>query len=185
MRASTNRDRIRCFKCRKYNHFTKDCPHSETEREPEQIQQMYNLDENQIALKVLVADTYKIRWHYRSLKLIKGKNGTTTFFTLNTKIDGPVKCAKDKEIFCLTKDHARHIYKKVKLECVANVDTIKQEIEEDKLYRDNINDDAVNPYHNMIINNIDRENVITSQMEQWPILSNTVNCVQYEKNPKN
>ena len=25
-RASTNRDSIRCFKCRGYNHFAKDCP---------------------------------------------------------------------------------------------------------------------------------------------------------------
>ena len=36
----------------------------------------------------------------------------------------------------------------------------------------------------MIINNIDRENVITSQMEQWLILSNVVNYVQYNRNPK-
>ena len=25
-KASTNRDRIRCFKCREYNHFVRDCP---------------------------------------------------------------------------------------------------------------------------------------------------------------
>ena len=30
----------------------------QTEKEPEQIQQMYNLDEEQTALKVLVTDTY-------------------------------------------------------------------------------------------------------------------------------
>ena len=58
MRASTKRDRIRCFKCRENYHFAEDCPNSETEREPKQIQQMYNLDENQTVLKVLVADTY-------------------------------------------------------------------------------------------------------------------------------
>ena len=58
MRASTTRDRIRHFKCRECDHFTKDCQNSETEREPEQIQQMYNLDRNQKALKVLAADTY-------------------------------------------------------------------------------------------------------------------------------
>ena len=52
-RASTNRDRIRCFKCREYDHFAKDFPNSQTEKEPEQIQQMYNLDEDQRALQVL------------------------------------------------------------------------------------------------------------------------------------
>ena len=32
---------------------------------------------------------------------------------------------------------------------------------------------------------IDKENVITSQMEQWSILSNVVNYVQHGRNPKN
>ena len=40
------------FKCREYGPFTKDCPKSQIEREPEQIQQMYNLDEEQTVLKL-------------------------------------------------------------------------------------------------------------------------------------
>ena len=32
-RVSTNRDRIRCYKCREYDHFMKDCPTSKEERE--------------------------------------------------------------------------------------------------------------------------------------------------------
>ena len=32
-RASTNRDRIRCYACRKYEHFVRDCPNSREERE--------------------------------------------------------------------------------------------------------------------------------------------------------
>ena len=53
------------------------------------------------------------------------------------------------------------IYKKVELEGIVNVDTIKQGIEEDTISKDNIDDEEeVNPYHNIIINNIDRENVI-------------------------
>ena len=74
------------------------------------------------------------------------------------------------ETTCLTNDQARHIYKKVELEGVVNIDTIKQEIEEDKLGKDNIDDDEIKPYHNIIINIIDKENIITSQMEQWSIL---------------
>ena len=38
--------------------LTKDCPNLEIEKEPEQIQQMYNLDEEQTALKVLATDTH-------------------------------------------------------------------------------------------------------------------------------
>ena len=26
LRASTNRDRVRCFKCREYDHFANECP---------------------------------------------------------------------------------------------------------------------------------------------------------------
>ena len=52
-------DRIRCYKCREYNHFAKDCTTMNREgRETEQIQQMFNLDEEQIALKKLAIDTY-------------------------------------------------------------------------------------------------------------------------------
>ena len=45
------------------------------------------------------------------------------------------------------------------------------------------NEKEVNPYCNIIINDFDRENVIASQMEQWSILSNVVNYVQYDRNP--
>ena len=73
-------------------------------------------------------------------------------------------------------EQAGHIYKKVELEGIVNVDTIKEEIGEDKLSKDNIVDEEeVNPHHNMVVNNIDRGNVITSQMEQCSILSNIVN----------
>ena len=84
---------------------------------------------------------------------------------------------------CLTKDQTRHISKKVESEDILNVGTIKQETEEDKLRKDNI-DDEVNLYHNIIINNIDKEKAKTSQMEWWSICSYVVNYVQYERNPK-
>ena len=73
--------------------------------------------------------------------------------------------------------------KKVELEGIVNVDTIKQEKEEDKLSKDNIDDDKINPYHNIIIKNTDKESIITSQMDQWSILSNVVNYIQYDRNP--
>ena len=51
---STNRDRIRCFKCMEYDHFAKDCLNiSDTEKEKsQQIQQMVNLEEDKTVLKV-------------------------------------------------------------------------------------------------------------------------------------
>ena len=46
-RASTNRDRIRCYNCREYNHFARDCPASGEERDLDQLQQMLNLEEGE------------------------------------------------------------------------------------------------------------------------------------------
>ena len=52
-----NRDRIRCYKCREYDHFTKDYPTSRKERELEQFQQMLNLEDEQTSLKSVVTNT--------------------------------------------------------------------------------------------------------------------------------
>ena len=46
-RASTNRDRIRCYNCREYDHFVRDCPTSREERDLEQLWHMLNLEEEE------------------------------------------------------------------------------------------------------------------------------------------
>ena len=51
------RDRIRYYKCREYDHFTKNCPTSREEKEIEQLQQMLNLEDEQTSLKSLVTNT--------------------------------------------------------------------------------------------------------------------------------
>ena len=45
-RASTNRDRIRCYACREYDHFVRDCPNFREERDLEQLQHMLNMEEH-------------------------------------------------------------------------------------------------------------------------------------------
>ena len=44
-KISTYRDRIRCYTCREYDHFARDCPNSREERNLEQLQQMLNMEE--------------------------------------------------------------------------------------------------------------------------------------------
>ena len=58
LKASANKDRIRCYKCSEYDHFSKDCQALKVEKEAEQIQQMYNMDEKQTTLKTLATGTY-------------------------------------------------------------------------------------------------------------------------------
>ena len=42
-----------------------------------------------------------------------------------------------------------------------------------------------NPYKDMIVNNVEKIEPLIAQMEQWSILSNTLNYIQYDKYPKN
>ena len=42
-----------------------------------------------------------------------------------------------------------------------------------------------NPYRELIVNNAERVYTILSQMEQWSILSNKVNYMQYNRYTKN
>ena len=80
-----------------------------------------------------------------------------------TKKGGPVrhnKCVShipDKEQRCLTEDQARHIYKKVEMDNIINVETMKQEIEDDKMTRNRLNEEdttETNPYQMVILNKV-------------------------------
>ena len=46
-RASMNRDRIRCYGCKEYDHFARNCPKSREERDLEQLQHMLNMEEQE------------------------------------------------------------------------------------------------------------------------------------------
>ena len=43
----------------------------------------------------------------------------------------------------------------------------------------------INLYCDIIANKVERDDTIFSQMEQWSILSNRVNYIQYDRHPKN
>ena len=57
LKVSTNRDRIRCYKCREYDHFVKDCPSSNEQKKVEQLQQMLNLDDEQMSIQTNTHDS--------------------------------------------------------------------------------------------------------------------------------
>ena len=43
----------------------------------------------------------------------------------------------------------------------------------------------MNPHREMIVNNAGKVDTVLSQLEQWLILSNVINYIQYDKHPKN
>ena len=150
------------------------------------------MEEEQTSLKTLVTDTYVSLNQVTSigeigsdhLNLKKVRMVPPHFLPFNTKIGGQTRYIKDKTAICLTGNQARHIYKKVDSGSIINIDIVKKDLEQDI---DKIDDTSskINPYHKIIVNKAERDNTIISQMEQWLILSNVVNYVQYNRHPKN
>ena len=68
-RASTNTDRIRCYYCREYDHFTRDCPTSKEERALEQLQQMLNLEEEEVKTHLFICRQNSPTENYRTSPL--------------------------------------------------------------------------------------------------------------------
>ena len=65
----------------------------------------------------------------------------------------------DKEK-CLTEDQARCVYKMVEMEKIINIETMKQEIEDNKMTRnrlkEEIENNEANPYQMAILNRVSR-----------------------------
>ena len=57
LRTSTNRDRSRGFECRECYHFVRECLTRQEKREIEQVQQIFNLDNEQTSLQTTLMDT--------------------------------------------------------------------------------------------------------------------------------
>ena len=53
-RVSTNRDRVRCYRCREYDHFASECPNTPTDEEPD-----YD-DADPASLQMMTQDYYPI-----------------------------------------------------------------------------------------------------------------------------
>ena len=74
------------------------------------------------------------------------------------------------------------MYKRVEMGEKINADTIQQETEQEKqLNRMDDNSGEINPYRELLVNNAEKIELPMTQMEQWSILSNIFNYVQYSK----
>ena len=102
----------------------------------------------------------------------------------NKKVGSVRNNSRDRN--CLTSKQTEYVYKKVELGSLVNKDTIKEEIDSDvELDKIDNNSGDENPYKELIVNNVSKIENMLFQMEQWSILSNVINYVQYSKNPKN
>ena len=86
----------------------------------------------------------------------------------------------------MTREQANHVYKKTELGEVINTETLWQELEQERqLNRIDDTSRETNPHKELIVNNAEKIEPLLAQMEQWSILSNTLNYIQYDRNPKN
>ena len=63
---------------------------------------------------------------------MNSRNDATTFLPLNFRIGGQSRDSQPTVGQYLTRDQERHIYKKVEMGGIINVDTVEHEIEQEK-----------------------------------------------------
>ena len=113
---------------------------------------------------------------------MNGRDGATTFLPLDSKIGGQGRDSQPTVGQYLTREQARYIYKKTETGKILNIDTMKLETEQEKQLNQMDDDNGeVNPYRELIVNNAEKIEMQKTQMEQWSILSNSLNYMQHSK----
>ena len=113
---------------------------------------------------------------------MNGRDGTTAFLPLDSKIGGPDRYNHPTVGQFLTREQTRYIYKKVETGEIVNTNMMEQEIEQERQL-DKMDDTSreINPYKELIVNNAEKIEPLMTQMEQWSILSNVLNYVQHSR----
>ena len=111
---------------------------------------------------------------------MNGRDGTTTFLPLDSRIGGQGRCNHPIVGQFLTREQTRYIYEKIETGEIINTDMIEQEIEHERQL-DKMDDTSreTDPYKELMVNNAEKIEPLMTQMEQWSILSNVLNYVQH------
>ena len=98
---------------------------------------------------------------------MNGKDGTTTFLPLDSKIGEQINYNRPSIGQFLTREQASYVYKKIESGEIINVDTIQQEIEQEEQLNkiDDMSGDT-NLYKVQIVNNAEKLEPLMTQMEQ-------------------
>ena len=113
---------------------------------------------------------------------MNGRDGTTAFLTLDSRIGGQGRSNHPTIGQFLTREQTKYIYRKVETGEIINTDMIEQEIEQERqLNKTDDTNGETNPYKELIVNNAEKIEPIMTQREQWSILSNVLNYVQHSR----
>ena len=97
---------------------------------------------------------------------MNSRDDAATFLPLDSRIGGQSRDSHPTVGQYLTRDQARHIYKKVETGEIINVDMVKHEIEQEKqLSRMDDDSGEVNPYRELVVNNAEKIEMQKTQME--------------------
>ena len=111
---------------------------------------------------------------------MNGRNGTTAFLPLDSKVGEHVRNDRPSVGQFLTREQTNYIYKKTETGEMINTDTIQQEMEqEEQLNKIDDTSRETNPYYELLVKNAEKIEPLMTQMEQWSILSNILNYVQH------
>ena len=113
---------------------------------------------------------------------MNSRDDTTAFLPLDSRIGGQSRDSCPTVRQYLTREQTSYIYEKVEMGEMINTDMIKQEIEQEKqLSKIDDTNGETNLYKELIVNNAEKVEPLMTQMEQWSILSNVLNCVQHSR----
>ena len=117
---------------------------------------------------------------------MKGRNGATSFLPKLRKMDESDSMTRShmcqiKKRNVLTEDQARHIYRRVEMNKPVNIETMTQEIEDDKMTGNRLNKEEdkndSNPYQMSILNKKSRDDAKIEQMVNWSIFSDLIKYI--------
>ena len=103
---------------------------------------------------------------------MKGKNDSTPFLPLKSKIGGKVMYVQNKDDICLTERQADYVYETVKKGNMINTKAMTNEMTQDK---------GDNPYKRVVLNNVYKVPEKCPEMKNWSIFSDNVRYVQHDQ----
>ena len=99
---------------------------------------------------------------------------------INCKIGGTFTNIRNYDDRYLTEDQVKYVYKKVNACKEINTETMKQEMEQEKSIKTEIDDSCENTYQKVILNKVNKKGKVSTQMGDWSILSDHVKYVKHD-----